>query len=157
MSKENELGKIKDERALLSVYGEGQSDAVVVGKIDLANEDEKMDFYNNCLNCEESIDRHLGEKLKVKYIYVEKQEIKNDLDVSTGQPKLINGKVTHTAPRQVYYCEDGKSYITFSGGTYFALKKLIAVYGNPPYPFYLIFDQINKGKSRVYTIKITKE
>lgn len=143
-------------KQIINIFGEDKQEAIILGKIDLADEDEKIKFYNECLNCEESISNHKGERFRIKYIYITKQEIKNDIDAITQRPKVINGKDTHSAPRMVFYTEDGRGLISFSAGIYYALKGLYSVMGTPPYTFDIIFQEIEKGKTRVFTIQVAK-
>ena len=137
----NEITKI--ENNFINVFGENSQNAIILGDIASAPTEEKIKFYNEVLDSQITVDMILEKEKTVKYIHVDKVDIKNQ-----------NDSGTHEAPRIVFYFEDGTSCISFSAGIYLALKKLVNVFGAPPYKFNIKFRSIEKGKTRTYTINI---
>jgi len=118
--------------------------ALLIGANNIKSDDEKIAFFDNVISCESNIASILGQPKKIKCAYIDKQ-------------RLEKGTTFEIANRIVFAFEDGTFCLTFSEGIFIAFKRLVAIFGEPPYNFNVIFEQIDKGKSRVYTIKIEKE
>lgn len=151
----NELKSV--EKKFINVFGEDKTPAVILGNLDLLKTKDRIDFYNNVLNCNENIDAHFNEKLDIKYIYVAKQEIFNEYDPETKRPKVIDGKFTHSAPRMVFFTQDRKAYITFASGIYTCLKKIYECFGEPPYDFYIIPTMFKKNNKNIYELRVEEK
>lgn len=145
----NEL--VEKKETFINIFNEDYQNAIILGDLSKATTQEKLSFFNETLNCEDSASEHIGEKLEIKYIYICKQEILND----GGQ--VIDGKKTHSAPRMVFFTKDNKGIITFSSQVYTALKKINNVFGDPPYDFYIQFNTIERNKKRIFTINLVEK
>ena len=137
---------IYNDNNFINIFGENKQPAIILGNFDAADENEKITFYNEVINCEKSVDTILGKSKQIKYIHIDKQRLN----------KPENPKGYEEVPRIIFYFTDGDAVISWSIGIYVALKRLVNVFGAPPYNFNIMFEQINKGKSRVYTISIDK-
>lgn len=82
--------------------------------------DSKMAVYNAANNPDDKLSNHINEKIKVRDVYAETIEVANE---ETGE--------LEKAPRIVLIDVDGKSYQCVSAGIFGALRKLIAVFGEP--------------------------
>ena len=134
------------EKPEINLFGEQKQSAIILGQIDTQSEEEKIKFFNQVINCEVKIDTILNTPKKIKYIHIDKERL--------SKPDTAKGY--EDTPRVVFYFDDDTSVISFSIGIYNALKRLVSVFGVPPYDFKVIFKQITKGKSRIYTIDIKK-
>ena len=127
----------------INIFGENKQNAIILGDVASAPTDEKIKFYNEVIDTQITVDKIMGMEKEIKYIHIDKCDIKNQND--TG---------THEAPRIVFYFTDNTSCISFSAGVYLALKKLVNIFGAPPYEFNVKFKCIEKGKSRTYSFDI---
>ena len=118
--------------------------ALFIGANNIKSEEEKIKFFDNVISCEVKIDQIMGQRKKIKCAYIDKQRLE----------KQTGFEITN---RLVFAFEDGSYCMTFSEGIFIAFKRLVAIFGEPPYNFYVTFKEVNKGKSRVYTIEISKE
>lgn len=118
--------------------------ALFIGANNIKSEAEKIQFFDNVISCEVKIDSIMGQKKKIKCAYIDKQ-------------RLEKANTFEIANRIVFAFEDGTYCMTFSEGIFIAFKRLVAIFGEPPYNFYTMFKEVNKGKSRVYTIEICTE
>lgn len=134
----------KAENIFINIFGENKQNAIILGDIASAPLEEKLKFFNEVLDSQTSVENILGKEKEVKYIHIDKLDVKNTND---------NG--THEVARMLFYFTDGTSCLSFSMGIYLALKKIVNIFGAPPYEFNIIFKSIDKGKTRTYTIGIT--
>lgn len=134
---QNEIKKNEKELGLAELHG----------AISIETTDDKITLYNLICNTQKSINDILGEKVKIKGYHLS----------NTRLIKPDTAKGYEDSPRIVFILENGEAVITFSIGIYLALKRLTSIFGDPPYDFYLIFRQIEKGKNRIYTIDISKD
>ena len=141
---ENKNIQLYENTNFINIFGENKQNAIILGDFEKATDEEKIKFYNEVINCEKNCDLFLGEVKDIKYIHIDKMRM--------AKPEKPQGY--EDVPRIVFYFMDGTACISFSIGIYFGLKRLINVFGAPPYNFSVKFEQINKGKSRVYTIGI---
>lgn len=132
------------EKQEINIFGENKQNAIILGEIDTQSKQEKIKFYNQVINCENNIDSILNTPKHIKYIHIDKQRL----------IKPDNPKGYEDTPRIVFYFTDDTSVISFSIGIYNAIKRLVSVFGTPPYDFDIIFKQITKGKNHIYTIDI---
>lgn len=123
---------------------ENKTTALFIGAGNIKSEEEKIKFFDQVISCEVKIDQIMGQKKKIKCAYIDKQRLE----------KQTGFEITN---RIVFAFEDGSYCMTFSEGIFIAFKRLVAIFGEPPYNFYTTFKEVNKGKSRVYTIEICKE
>lgn len=131
----------------INLFGEDKQQAIVLGTIATDTEADKIKLYNLICNCEKNVNDILNTKQKIKAIYISKTRI--------SKPDTPKGY--EDCPRIVFIFEDDSAVITFSIGVYVALKRLVSVFGAPPYNFYVIFKQLEKNKVRIYTIDIATD
>lgn len=134
---QNEIKKNENGLGLAELHGLLSIDTI----------EDKISLYNLICNAQKSVNDILGEKVKVKGYYLS----------NTRLIKPDTAKGYEDTPRIVFFLENGEAVITFSIGIYLALKRLTSVFGDPPYEFFIIFRQIEKGKNRIYTIDISKD
>lgn len=117
--------------------------SIIVGANNLKNENEKIDFFDKVISCENNVSSILNTRVRIKCAYIDKQRLEKEHGF-----EIVN--------RIVFGFEDGTACITFSEGIFIAFKRLVSIFGEPPYNFDIIFKSIEKGKTRVYTIEILK-
>lgn len=82
--------------------------------------EDKKKLFNALESCDLLLNNCVGEKIKMKDIYVEQYIDKKD---ENGE-----GKVKF---RTIIFSEDGKTYVSTSYGIYNVLNKIFAIYGTP--------------------------
>lgn len=128
----------------INIFGEDKQNALILGKIATDTEVDKIKLYNLICNCEKNVNDILNTPKKIKAMYISKIRMaKND-----------NPKGYEDVPRIVFIFDDDSAVITFSIGVYIALKRLVSVFGEPPYNFNCVFRQLEKNKVRIYTIDV---
>lgn len=131
----------------INIFGEDKQNALILGNIATDTEADKIKLYNLICNCEKNVNDILNIPKKIKAIYISKTRItKND-----------NPRGYEDVPRIVFIFDDESAVITFSIGVYIALKRLISVFGEPPYNFNCVFRQLEKNKVRIYTIDVVAD
>ena len=134
---QNEIKKKENELGLAELHGDFKIDTM----------DDKITLYNMVANTQKNVNDILGEKVKIKAFHLS----------NTRLIKPDTAKGYEDTPRIVFFLDDGRAVITFSIGVYLSLKRLTSIFGEPPFDFYVIFRQIEKGKNRIYTIDISKD
>lgn len=135
---QNEIKKKENELGLAELHG----------NFEIKTLDDKIKLYNLIAgDGQKNINDILNNKVKIKAYHI----------ATTRLIKPETTKGYEDVPRIVFILENDEAVITFSVGVYIALKRLTSVFGEPPYAFFVIFKQIEKGKNRIYTIDIAKE
>ena len=134
---QNEIKKKENELGLAELHGNFKIDTI----------EDRINLYNLVANTNKSINDILGKKVKINAFHLSNTRL--------IKPDTVKGY--EDTPRIVFFLDDGSAVITFSIGIYLSLKRVTSIFGDPPYDFYLIFNQIEKGKNRIYTIDISKE
>lgn len=107
---------------------------------------EKVALYNAMNNPSGRLADMINMDIDVKDIFVESVVLTNK---ETGE--------VQTCPRIVLICADGASYQCVSIGVFSALKKLLAVFGEPctwESPIRLHVKQISKGTRNMLTLEV---
>lgn len=107
--------------------------------------EEKATLFNAMNNPDERIADHINETIAVKDLYCEVVQCVNQ---ETGE--------VSTCPRIVLIDDKGKSYASVSLGIYSAMKKLMAIYGQPTWdkPIKVKVMQISKGTRKMLSLKL---
>lgn len=82
--------------------------------------EEKKKLFNALENCDNLLNDCVGQKIKIKDIYIEQYLAKVDDD--------DEGKIKY---RTILFAEDGKTFVSTSYGIYNVLKKICSIYGYP--------------------------
>lgn len=108
------------------------------------NED-KAKLYNMMNDVDERLSDHVNNALEIKDVFVEPVSLTRE-----------DGTVA-VCPRVVLMDVNGITYGCVSMGVYNALKKLIAVYGEPTWDgLKIVPKQIQKDKRRMLTISVAR-
>lgn len=108
------------------------------------NED-KAKLYNMMNDVDERLSDHVNNALEIKDVFVEPVSLTRE-----------DGTVT-VCPRVVLMDVNGITYGCVSMGVYNAMKKLIAVYGEPTWDgLKIVPKQIQKDKRRMLTISVAR-
>lgn len=107
--------------------------------------EDKAKLYSMMNDVDERLSDHVNNVLEVKDVFVEPVQLTRE-----------DGTVT-VCPRVVLMDVNGTTYGCVSMGVYNALKKLIAVYGEPTWDgLKIIPKQIQKDKRRMLTISVAR-
>lgn len=112
------------------------------------NEDEELILFNAMNNPDKRISDCINMTIEVKHVFC---EVVNCTNKETGDSQLC--------PRIVLIDTKGVGYQSVSIGVYSALKKIIAIKGNPTNwkkPVKLQVVQISKGERKMLTFNMVK-
>ena len=84
--------------------------------------EEKKALYNMMNSSDERLADCINQVIKVKDLYIESVEVKNEEGI------------TSIAPRIILMDTEGRTYASVSVGIYNSLRKLIQVFGEPTWP-----------------------
>lgn len=107
-----------NEEKNLSIFNNDERQAIC--SIDPKTDDEKKKLFNALENCDVLLNDCVGQKIKIKDIYVEKRKV---VDETTGEIK--------SKYRSILFDENGQTYATGSYGIANVLYKIIQIYGFP--------------------------
>lgn len=139
----NELILSEDEKMI----GELTERKTMFCSLNPTTEDEKMIVYNAMNNPSKRIADCINTVIEVKDIVCEVVKCSNK---ETGE--------LQTCPRIVLIDKDGVGYQAVSIGIYSAIKKLIAVFGQPTWttPIKLRVVQVTKGERKMLNLEVAK-
>lgn len=124
MAENTELVKVDDSIEIASrdydVRELASSDAGAFCSIKAVDRASKIKAYNASNHPTHKLNDFINKTIVVKDVYAETLELVNEETGELGQ-----------APRIVLIAEDGESYECVSVGVFSALKKLIAIFGEP--------------------------
>lgn len=109
--------------------------------------EDKAKLYNMMNDVDERLGDNVNNILEIKDVFVEPVQLTREDGTVAVCPRVVLMDVT------------GKTYGCVSMGVYNALKKLIAVYGEPTWAegLKVIPKQIQKDKRRMLTISVVRE
>lgn len=129
--------------------GELTSRSAMFSSMKADTEKEKIQLFNAMNNPEKRIGDEINMVINAKDLYCEVVDV-NHVDEATGE-------VTHqTLPRIVIIDDKGVGHQCVSIGIYSAMRKLIAMFGEPTWekPIPLKVKQITKGDRKMLTLEI---
>ena len=139
----NEILISEDER----IIGELTERKTMFCSLNPKNEEDKMVVYNAMNNPSKRLSDCINMTIKVKDVFCEVVQCKNN----------ETGEIT-TCPRIVLIDDKGEGYQAVSIGIYSAIKKLIAVFGEPTWEsgIKLKVVQITKGERKMLNLEVAK-
>lgn len=139
----NELIISEDEK----IIGELTERKTMFCSLNPSNDDEKMVVYNAMNNPAKRISDCINTTINVKNVFCEVVNCKNN----------ETGEIT-TCPRIVLIDDKGVGYQAVSIGIYSAIKKLIAVFGEPTWEkaIKLKVVQVTKGERKMLNLEVAK-
>ena len=99
-----------------------QTCALPICSIKPTTTEEKKALYNMMNSSDERLADCINQVIKVKDLYIESVEVKNEEGI------------TSIAPRIILMDTEGRTYASVSVGIYNSLRKLIQVFGEPTWP-----------------------
>lgn len=105
----------------------------------------KTAVYNAANNPDDTLSNNINKEIRVRDVYAETIEVVNE---QTGE--------IEKAPRIVLIDEKGKSYQCVSAGIFGALRKLIAIFGEPTWepPIPVCVKQVPTKKGSMLTLDV---
>lgn len=139
----NELIISEDEK----IIGELTERKTMFCSLNPTNDEDKMVVYNAMNNPAKRISDCINTTINVKDVFCEVVQCKNN----------ETGEIT-TCPRIVLIDDKGIGYQAVSIGIYSAIKKLIAVFGEPTWdkPIKLKVVQVTKGERKMLNLEVAK-
>lgn len=138
-------GEVIEDR--ISFSDEFQEQATAYCSMLADTVEEKAILYQAIANPEKRISDCIGQVINVRHIYLETVNVHQD-----------DGQIV-PAPRVVIIDDKGIGYQSVSLGVFRALKKLVAIFGEPQSwdgPLPLVVKQLTTGKNRTFTFDIAK-
>lgn len=118
----DEMSMTAYDGGMISIQQDLQSHPNSYCSIKPITTEEKKALYNMMNSSDERLADCINQVIKVKDLYIESVEVKNEEGI------------TSIAPRIILMDTEGRTYASVSVGIYNSLRKLIQVFGEPTWP-----------------------
>ena len=118
----DEMSMTAYDGGMISIQQDLQSHPNSYCSIKHTTTEEKKALYNMMNSSDERLADCINQVIKVKDLYIESVEVKNEEGI------------TSIAPRIILMDTEGRTYASVSVGIYNSLRKLIQVFGEPTWP-----------------------
>lgn len=135
----------------LKLYNPNDAASNAIMTFNVESQEDKIRLYNLTTSPDKSLGDLVGEKIKIKDVYIEVVTLtnKDENGNAIGEPTQ--------APRTIIIDDKGVSYACVSSGVYNSLCRIFNILGMPntwAEPLEVKVKQVNKGKNRILTLAI---
>lgn len=144
---ENEV--MVKEQGMLDYAGEMETEKAMYCSFVADTPEKKMQLVNAMNNPDFNVSDCINQVILLRDVFVQTVMCRNE---ETGEE--------NPAPRVVLIDKDGKAYHAVSVGIFSSLKNILFAFGQPSEwdaPIPVKIEQIQRGKNRMYTLKVVRK